>query len=170
MSVVGLIAARVAMTLSSALDLGTAACKQVLDFTAELASGTGDSQVDRLFSDERTITASSSENLDLAGSLADALGATITMVELAGLIVTADATNTNNVVLGNGTNPLIGGPFGAAGANTIAIPPGGVFQWFAPKDGQGVAVTASTGDILKVANSGAGTSVKYKIVLFGRSA
>lgn len=170
MSVNGTIAARIAMTLSSALDLGTAAAKQTIDFAADIASGTGDSQADKLFSDSRTLAASASENLDLSGGLTDALGASISMVELLAIIVVADAGNTNNVVIGNGTNPVIGGPFGAAGANAIAVPPGGLFAWFAPNDGEGAPVTNSTADILKVANSGGSTSVTYKVILVGRSA
>jgi hypothetical protein len=70
------------------------------------------------------------------------------------------------VIVGNGTNPFVGG-FGA-GTHTWTIPPGGFIFVAAPVSGW--TVTAATADILKISNSGAGTSVVYDICLGGTSA
>src|SRR5690349_14906604 len=43
-----------------------------------LDAGTGNNQANTMFADTRTLTASSSENLDLAGGLTDPLGGTLT--------------------------------------------------------------------------------------------
>lgn len=150
-------------------DLGTPSfnTEALAILATEFGSGTSENQVDKMFSDSRTINASSSETLDLAGSLSDAFGATITFATVKAILIKANAGNTNNVVVGNaGANDFVG-PFGAA-THTIAVKPGGVFLITAPETGW--TVTAGTGDALKIANSGAGTGVTYSIIILGTSA
>lgn len=137
---------------------------------ANIANGTGDDQADILWMDERTIAASGSEDLDLAGALTDAFGSTITAVEIVGIIIDAAAGNTNDVVVGNGSQPVINGPFGGDGTQVINVKPGGLFVWFAPDDGDGIPVTATSADDLGVANSSSGTGVTYRIAILARSA
>lgn len=154
-------------TLSSALDLVTA--RAPLDYAAaiSLASGVGANQADRLFTDTRTLAASGTENLDLAGVLQDPFGATLTFARIKMILVKAAAGNTNNVnVIREGTN---GVPLFLAAADGIPVRPGGFFAWGA-SDATGVVVTAATGDLLTVTNSGAGTSVTYDIIIVGASA
>jgi hypothetical protein len=64
-------------------DLGTPGI--LVDLLKELEFSPGTlavGQANVMFSDTRTLAASATENLDLAGVLADALGATITAAEL----------------------------------------------------------------------------------------
>lgn len=149
----------------SSNDLGTPQQEIPLEDPTELTSGTGEYQADLLFSDTRTINASSSEDLDLAGVLTDAFGAVLTMVEVVAVYIKAAAGNTNNVVVGNATAPV---GLGFSSAATWTIPPGGVFLVTAPEGGW--AVGAGSTDDLKIANSGSGTSVEYDIIIVGRSA
>jgi hypothetical protein len=132
-----------------------------------LASGVGASQADRKFTDQRTLAPSANEDLDLAGSLVDAFGAVITFVKIKAIKVKAAAANVNNVVVKPGAANGFLGPFGAA-THTITIPPNGELLLLAPVAGW--TVTAGTGDLFNVANSGAGTSVTYDIVIVGTSA
>ena len=153
-------------------DLGTlTSASQVLDYSKQvnLTSGTGAGQVDRIFSDTRTITASSTEDLDLAGVLTDSFGATITFARVKAIMVTAASGNTNNVVVGAGTNPWL---TMLNSTGTVTLRPGaGFMAWIGGStDTTGWAVTAATGDILKVANSSSGSSVTYDIVILGCSA
>jgi hypothetical protein len=152
-------------------DLSSASATVNKAFNDALASGTGADQADLVFSDRRTLAASANETLDFAGgAIVDAFGATIAaFAEIVGIMVVADAGNANDVVLGNGTNPIVGGLFGVAGANTINVAPGGCVVWWNPKN-PAAPVTAATGDGLKVANGGAGTPVTYDIIVIGRSA
>jgi hypothetical protein len=122
-------------------------------------------QTDVLFSDSRTIAASSNDDLDLRGSLSDALGATVNAAEIVAIYVEAVSGNINNVVVGGAPSNAFVGPFGAA-THTIAIQPG---QCFLSTCKNGWAVTAGTGDILRIANSGAGSSVTYNIFILGRT-
>ncbi|MGW5352207.1 hypothetical protein ACWERV_17060 [Streptomyces sp. NPDC004031] len=169
MSLTSSLSASVGFTQSSALDLGTASLPVSVRAAVQLASGTGAGQADRVFSDRRTLAASGTENLDLAGTLVDAFGATITFVKVKGLYIRADAANTNNVVLGaEGTNPwatLLNS------TGTVTLRPGAFFLAAAgAADATGYAVTASTGDLLKVVNSAGGTAVSYDVVVIGTSA
>ncbi|WP_158719322.1 hypothetical protein [Streptomyces sp. NBRC 110035] len=154
--------------LTSALDLGTGKAAQSLSRSMSLASGTGAGKADRIFSDRRTLAASASEDLDLAGVLLDAFGATITFARVKGLVIAAAAGNSNNVVVGAAAATPWATLLGAT--HTLTLRPGAFLAvGTGAADAIGYAVTASTGDLLKVANSGAGTSVTYDIHIIGSS-
>jgi hypothetical protein len=134
-----------------------------------LGSGTGAGNADRLFSDHRTLAASATEDLDLAGALTDAFGATVTFARIKGLVIAASQENTNNVVLGAAASNAWATLLNSTG--TITLRPGAFMAvGTGEADAIAYAVTASTADQLKVANSGAGTPVTYEIHLLGASA
>jgi len=157
-----------AAAYTKVLDLGTVRQDVNYKFVDELTTGTAANQADRLWTDTRTIVASGTDDIDLAGVLTDAFGDTVTLARVKGLIVRAADGNTNNVVVGNAATNQFVGFFGAA-AHTVAVRPGGVFAIFAP-DATGYAVTAGTGDLLRITNSSSGTAVTYDIVVIGASA
>lgn len=148
-------------------DLGGPQFSPLMRKVLEFASGVGNNQADLLFCDTRTVGASSSEDLDLAGVLADAMGATIGMAEVVTIMIFADAGNTNNVVIGDATQPI---PLFGGTNPTHAIKPGGFFCVGAPNAAGLLTVGAGSTDDLKVANSGSGTGVTYTIAVLGRSA
>lgn len=153
---------------AAALDFTTPSAPLSRTYPIPLSSGTGAGQADKLWHDQRTLTASSSEDLDLAGTLTDPFGATITFARIKGIIIAAAAANTNNVIVGNATsNGFVSWVGGAA--HTVTVRPGGFLALFAP-DATAYTVTAATADLLHVANSAAGTSVTYDVVLVGASA
>jgi hypothetical protein len=155
--------------LTNALDLATGSVPLTFRRSATLSTGTAAGQADKIFHDRRTIAASGSEDLDLAGVLTDAFGATLTFARVKGLYVAAAATNANNVVVGNASSNGWATLLNATG--TLTLRPGAAVGAMAGvADGTGWAVTAGTGDLLHVANSGAGTSVTYDIVIIGASA
>ncbi len=132
-----------------------------------LNNGTGNNQADELFTDKRTLAASATESLDLAGVLLNAFGVAITFVKIRGIYIKALAANTNDVqVKGAAVNGFIG-PFNAL-ADQVNIPPGGAWQIAAPV--LGWAVTAGTGDLLDVTNGAGGTSVDYEVEIVGATA
>lgn len=152
---------------TAAHDIGPLQLDALIDKALSFANGTGAGQADIVFADERTLAASTSEDLDLAGSLANAFGQTITAVELVAILVVAADANVNDVVLGAATQPipLFGGTNG-----TFAVKPGGMFLSVAPGAAGQLTIGAGATDDLKVANSGAGSAVTYKIVILARSA
>lgn len=159
-------------TYSTLLDLGTAVFPTNLSRGAAFDNGTGAGQVDRIFTDTRTLTASSTETLDLAGVLTDAFGNVLTFARIKAILVAASAANTNNVIVGANVASSWAtflGPTGASGG-TITLQPGGFFvAGCGSADATGWVVTAATGDLIKVANSAAGTSVSYDIAVVGCS-
>jgi hypothetical protein len=164
------LSATVALTVSGrhtgSGDLGTPSQSISLSAEASLTDGTGTGQADRVWSDERTLAASGTEDIDLAGVLEDAFGAGATFAKLKAVVIKAADGNTNDVQI---TRPASNGaPLFLAAGDGIAVRPGGCFAWFC--EGTGLTVTAGTGDLLTFTNSGAGTGVTYEIVVIGVSA
>jgi len=155
---------------SSAIDFTTGQAPIARTYQLLYGTGTGAGLADRVWHDQRTIAASGTDDLDLAGVLVDVFGATVTFARIRAMVVAAASGNTNNVIVGNATTNGFITWVGAA-AHTVTVRPGG-FLCLANglTDATGYAVTAGTGDILRIANSGAGTSVTYDIILFGASA
>lgn len=148
-------------------DLGNPSFDPSLKKVLQFLVGTGANQADMIWTDERTVTTGATDDIDLAGVLSNAFGATLTFAEIVGIILVSDAANTTTLTIGAGTNPWI--TMFLATGDGIKVGPGGVFVNFAP-DASGLgAVTAGTGDILRITNS-AGASATYKIVVLGRSA
>lgn len=161
----------VAAKQSSTLDLGSSDANISKNITVNLGSGTAAGQADRMYSKTNTLTASANVDLDLAGGVTDANGATITFAKVKTLLVKAADGNTNNVIVGGAPSNGWVGPFGAA-THTVTVRPGEtkLLACCGEGDLNGYAVTAGTGDLLRIANSGAGTSVSYDIVIVGTSA
>lgn len=147
------------------LDIGTAEYKPQVNWQFDFTDGAGANQAQKVFTDTRTLTASSTEDLDLAGGLTDAFGNVLTLTEVKAIIIKAAAGNTNNVIVGGAASNQFVTPFGA-GAHTVTVRPGGMLMLVAP-DATGYAVTAGTGDLLKIANSAGSTSVTYDILILG---
>lgn len=158
-----------AATYTSAQDLTTVSSPLSLSQQWDLGNGTGAGQADRLFSDRRTLAASATEDLDLAGVLTDAFGATLTFARIKALLVRASSGNTNSVVLGAASS----NPWATLlnGTGTLTLRPGAsVLLSAGVGDATAYAVTAATGDLLKVANSAGGSAVTYEIAIIGASA
>jgi hypothetical protein len=158
-------------TPTTALDLAPAAAvPHAKDVALAFATGTGAGQADLIFSDTRTIAASSNEDLDLAGGLTGAFGTSLTFAKVKGIFVAAAAGNTNNVVVGGAASNGLVNWVGDA-TDKVVVKPGGILLLsVGTGDLAGYGVTAGTGDLLRIANSGAGTSVTYDIVVYGTSA
>jgi len=154
--------------IKNVLDLSTSFDTIERNKTFTFTDGAGLDQADVHWSDERTLAASASEDLDLAGGavLIDAFGTALALTEVVAIYIEADSTNTNNVLVGGAAANGFTTPFGAA-TDRIVVRPGGAALLIAP-DATAYAVAAGTGDLLRVANSGAGTSVKYRIIIIGR--
>ena len=147
-------------------DLGSPKLRVTIAKALALTAGTAATdEADILFADQRTVAASSNEDLDLAGSLSDAFGSTITAAEIVGIFVSAASGNTNNVEISVPASNGFVGPFLAA-SDGYSVKPG---EWAFFQSQSGWAVTAGTGDLLNFANSSSGSGVTYDIVIVGRT-
>lgn len=149
----------------NALDLVTPQALQSYVFEMVLTSGAGLNQANVVFSDKRTVNASTTDTLDIAtgGGLVDALGVAVAMARMKGIVVRNRGTQ--NITVGR---PAANGVpwMSAAGDNTI-VSAGGLFAQFWPT-AAGIVVTAATADLIEVVN-GAGSAVDYDIVIIGAS-
>lgn len=126
-------------------------------------AATGPKASTKYFADVRTLAASGVDNLDLAGGVTDQAGNTITFTKVHAIYVRASSGNTNKVQVGGHASAAFVGPFAAA--NDIAQVDADSSLFVSSKAGWDV--TATTADILKVANSAGGTPVTYDIVVIG---
>ena len=131
------------------------------DFSDSLADGDGVDEADLQWYDTRSLTGA--ETLDLAGILLDAFGDAVDLAKVRGIIIENTSTvSGEKLTVGNAAANTWVGPFGAA-AHTLDIEPGGVLWLWSPVDGY--AVTAGTGDQLKI-DAGAAT-ITYRIIIVG---
>jgi len=159
-------------TQTGSNDFGGPTLTPDMDATLSLTDGTVVNTADLLFIDQRTVASATNDDLDLSGVLTNAFGQTFTAAELVGLFIINKAidgtANTTNLTIGGGSNPVVG--FLGGTTPTIGpIRPGG-FLYIASPDAAGIgAVTAGTGDILRIANS-SGAAATYQIGIVARSA
>lgn len=162
-------------TQSGANDFGGPTFEPIVKALMELTDGVAINQADILFVDERTVASATNDDIDLAGSLSNAFGATITAAELVALVIinkpkaAGAAPNTTNLTIGVGTNPVTPGFMGGTTPTIGPIRPGG-FVVIASPDAAGIGVvTGGSADVLRIANS-SGASATYQIAAIARSA
>lgn len=132
-----------------------------------LANGVGLNQCDKRWSSAgRSLTSTATESLDLATTSANLIDYRGNAITFARIKVIAIRNNGPNMIqVGAGSNPLAN--WIAAVGDIVQIRSGGLMVLAAP-DATAYAVTASTADILRIANSAAGT-ITYDIALLGCS-
>jgi len=150
--------------LTKTMDIGTASLTVPYDKRYTMANGTGADQENMMWTDTRTISASSSDDLDLAGGLTNAFGDTITMTAVKGIFIFAAAGNTNNLLIG-GDAAAVANWVGNAN-DIVVVKPGGMFCLYDPS-AAGYGVTGTSADVLQIANSSSGSSVDYDIIIIG---
>ena len=129
-----------------------------------LTDGIGLNKAETIWHDVRTLTASSSEDLDLNGVLIGAFGVAKAFTKVKGLLVHADPLNANDVLVGDAATFQF--LFAGVATAVITLTPGGLL-WLYNPSAAGMAVAAGTTDLLKVENSAGGTSVIYTIAVIG---
>ncbi len=163
LSIAAKISVGVSCQMSNPQNLTAGSKKFDDNFLTQFITGNGNGQIQAEWDDERTIAASGTDPLDLAGGLKDIFGNTITFSQVKAIIIIADEGNTNSVLVGGAASNTF--PFLGDVTDVVPVKPGGMFVWTAPN--AGAQVTAGTGDQLKIANSGSGTGVTYKVIIMG---
>lgn len=149
------------------LDISDPTDSGVVNTLYSLANGTGANQADLIWHDQRSLD-NTSETLDVAGGLTDGFGATVTFARIKLIYVKNNGTDSTLDVGGAAANQFAT-PFAAAD-NEIVIRPGGWIILYAP-GATAYAVTAGTGDNLKIQRNSSDASVQtYDIILIGASA
>lgn len=151
-------------SLTNALDLTTPIDPISKDYTFNVGNGTGAGQGNMIWHDQRSV-GTSGEDLDLAGGLTNAFGSTVTFTAVKGILVYASPANSGNVIVSRpASNGLV--LFAAASDALAGLTPGGIFLFTDPS-AAGLAVTASSGDLLNV-DASTGT-VTYDVWIWGEA-
>jgi len=162
----GSIALQIEARLVGAGDLGNPVAPVRVNRSIQFTPGTDAlGKADVLWADERTLAASATENIDLAGVLAGLLGGTVTAAEITAIYLEADDGNTNDVQFFGAASNAFNGPLSGT-TPKITLGPDDCALITNKK---GWTVTPGTGDIILVANSAGGTGVTYRITVFGRT-
>lgn len=129
-------------------------------------SGTGADQADRLWTKRRTVNASTTDSIDVSGSLTDSFGNAVTFAKVKAIqLINRSAAQTLTL-----QRPAANGvPFLTAAGDAIPVPPGGSITLVGPTAAGLASVTAGTGDLIDVVNP-AGASADYDITIIGTSA
>ncbi len=132
---------------------------------AQLTNGTGDQQANIVIHERRTLTNGQSYSYDLAGGVVDFRGQLKTFARIkAILVVLLSTANDVQLEVGGGSNAFASW-LGASGDTVRVGPKGLLFKW-EPSAGA-FAVTAGTGDILKITATG---TCEYDIAIIGADA
>lgn len=163
----------ISMTGQKALDLSTPEDIVKKTATVSYAFGTGAGKADQMWHDQRTLAASGTEDLDLAGALTNSFGGTVTFAKIKAIIILNSSdeqgtpTDASLAVGGAAANQFIN--WVANSSDIVNIPAGG-FLALCCDDANGFVVTAGTGDLLKILNSDAVDAARFDIFIIGESA
>lgn len=160
----GIVTQKISFDFQNPLDVGSANYPVRVNISTPLKDGTGANQANQIFTDTRTLAASTNEELDLSGSLSDAFGNLIAFTRIKAITIEASEDNTNNVEV---TTPAANGvPLFIAAGDGVSLTPGASMTMVFP-DVNGIPVVAATGDLLDFANSAGGSTVDYTIIIVG---
>lgn len=147
-------------------NVGTTKLSAGKTISDSLANGTGLDQADQFYMVSGTVAAGTPVDIDLAGSLSNAFGSTVTFARLKGIVIQNKTTTAGAILqVGAGSNPITS-PWLASG-DGVNVGPDGVFMLWNPS-AAGYAVTATSADILRL-TSASGT-ISYELYLIGASA
>jgi hypothetical protein len=130
----------------------------------------GINQLDLAYSGVRVLAASGTEDLDLAGSLTDIYGNTLTFarVRLIAFQVIGGSAGTDLTIGPASSNGFGTGTMFADASDRVRVVGGGLSTLVLTHHA-GAAVTAGTGDKLTVTNASGSASITYKVVILGTS-
>lgn len=152
--------------LTRTVDFGTSKLPITIGADTTVASGTSAGACDTVYALEaEVIAASGTLDIDLSAALTDPLGGAAVFAKVDAIILKASLSNTNNIHIG-GDSAGIGTLFGNV-ADYIVVKPGGMIAIWG--GGSGYAITATTGDILQIANGSSGSGVTFDLLVLGRS-
>lgn len=162
----GRVTGSIRLTGVKQLDLAAATDPLVISLTRTITFGATDGKSDLIWHDERDLAATTAEELDLAGSLTNAFGDTLTFAKIDAIMFKNTSSLAATLEIGPPAANGLALPWKAADDKLLFEPGGGMWLLAAPA---GWAVTAATGDLLEVENVDGVASV-YEIAFVGRSA
>lgn len=137
-------------------------------YSRAFTNGTAINCADLLYVTSGTIAGGGTASFDLAGSLANRFGTTITGARVKAIYCenTTDTTSTG-ISFGGDAAPLVN--WISDGTATVSVRNGGCFFLCAP-DATAYAITATTGDVVLLTNADGVNTATYKLAFLMASA
>lgn len=157
----GSVEATLQAVFSKTLDIGTVGSQQSLSILTDFANGSAAGQIDQLAFDTGSIEASGSANIDLAGTLTDPAGDTITMSAVKAILVKNTSSSGDGISVGGSFDTWLG-----ASGDLVKIMPGGALLVTNPT-AAGYAVTADSGDTITLTNLDSEDAQTYEVLVLG---
>jgi len=159
------ISGQVQWTFTDIKDWGNSVNSSVFSYSTYFTDGTGAGKANKIYISYSTIAASGNVTFDLAGSLLDMFGNTITMTKVKVIYFELlNSTSASSVLIGAGTNPMVN--WVAAAGDAVRVRNGGFFL-LSCSDATGYAVTAGTADVLRILNEDSSNIATYRVVILG---
>lgn len=162
--------ASLAWLLSESLPLSTVVDNAALEYDQALADGTGADEADVLWHDERTLAASSNDDLDLTDLAMAVFGGSVAVdfAKVKAILLVNTSTTSGDVLhVGGAGAAAFSAPFANDDDAVVEVGADSPLLLVNKKDGW--TVTASTAHVLRIHNPGA-NSITYRIVIVGTSA
>jgi len=167
-TVTGSLQVTISLTSAKSFDLSTPSDVLTSSRKTTITSGTGANQVDQVFHDIRSLASGANEELDLAGSLTNAMGETITFDMVRAIMIYNPDTASTLIIGGAAANAWE--PWAGAAGDKLVVRPGGRIYMEAP-DANGLDVTAATADKLKIEHGAESSiAIAYEIIIAGAQA
>lgn len=160
--------AEISWNFQNALDVSTTKDIDRLKLELGLAAGTGNSQIDEMYHDQRVVTASTpNDDLDLVGVLENVFGRTINFSRVHALLIQNTSTTSGDDLLvgAAASNPWVA-PFNGDVNAVVKVGPNS--QLVLANNVDGFVVTGGSADVLRIAHDGGAADITYNIALIGR--
>ena len=152
--------------------INTLASKPVQEQTAtsyetKFTYGTGENQVNQHWRDSRTVTTSTStDDLDLAGSLTNIFGETVTFATIRELVIVNLSTVAgDDLDIGGAAANAITTIQDGSGTAKLTLRAGGYLVLSAPLDGY--AISGGSADTLRITHAGSSEAINFDIIIKG---
>ncbi len=163
--------ASLAWLFQDQLDLSTVADTARLEYSRSLADGTGADQADKVWHDQRTVAASSNDDLDLTNLTSTIFGSTVTInfVKIKAILLINTSTTSGDELRLGGAG-AVGNAFAAPfnGDQDAVVYVGADSSLLLSIISVGWTVTGGTADILRI-NNPTGNAITYRIAIVGTS-
>lgn len=167
------VTAQVAWAFSNTNSFGTSSQNNAsMTYSDTLSNGTGADAARYMYAATLTISASTTTNLDLAGSLTDLYGNTLTFGKVKVIFVHLKTTTTaSSIKVGGHATAAFGNWIGSADSLDndqpfIRVRNNGCFL-LSCADATGYGVTATTDDILSIVNEDASNAATVDVCIIG---
>lgn len=148
--------------LTSTRDAGAANVAIDEAWSKSIANGTGADQANAAYIEAFAISSGANSDVDLSGSLADPNNNTTVFTAIKELLIENDSTSVGNLVIGGAAANAWSGCFADA-TDKVVLKPGQCFKW-TDYSAAGSAVTAGTGDLLRLAASAGDVTGRIAVV------